>query len=77
MTTSVRARRPYREVRHARDPGPADTINVHNISGTDAKEVAVDLGQADGSGDGQLDTERAFPAPHRGWKRRSRQHIHL
>jgi Ca2+-binding RTX toxin-like protein len=36
--------------------GGADTINVHNISGTDAKEVAVDLGQADGSGDGQLDT---------------------
>src|SRR5215204_5303814 len=36
--------------------GGADTINVHNLSGTDAKEVAIDLGQAGGGGDGQIDT---------------------
>jgi len=36
--------------------GGADTINVHNLSGTDAKEVAIDLGPAGGGGDGQIDT---------------------
>ena len=36
--------------------GGADTINIHDLSGTDVTEVSVDLGVPGGGGDGQPDT---------------------
>ena len=36
--------------------GGADTITVNDLTGTDVKNVAIDLGAAGGGGDGQQDT---------------------
>jgi hemolysin type calcium-binding protein len=46
--------------------GGADTITVRDLTGTDVKQVAIDLGggDPDGNGDGQADTVNIFTTNH-------------
>jgi hypothetical protein len=46
--------------------GGADTITVKDLTGTDVKQVAIDLGggDPDGNGDGQADTVNIFTSNH-------------
>ena len=46
--------------------GGADTITVRDLTGTDVKQVAIDLGggDPDGNGDGQADTVNIFTSNH-------------
>jgi Ca2+-binding RTX toxin-like protein len=43
--------------------GGADTITVHDLHGTDVKEVNIDLGAAGGGSDGQADTINIDASP--------------
>jgi hypothetical protein len=45
--------------------GGADNITINDLTGTDVKQVAIDLGAAAGGGDGQVDTV-AINATNRG-----------